>query len=163
MFPQEFLWSSVCKILIIILVFMFAQVFLKKEFSEENILFWQACESFSQIPEHDKKQVISYSTCIVSWYIQRLCNYPVEYNIKPFGTKFSFSVLFLSELALFLWVYVLSWIKVFLHYSQSFVTLWKCLIGITDCCLKFFSAMRYRVWYQNSKNRNSGIEIRCLI
>lgn len=33
------------------------QEFLKKEFSEENILFWQACEFFSQVPEHDKKQV----------------------------------------------------------------------------------------------------------
>uniref|UniRef100_A0A8C9TXA1 RGS domain-containing protein n=1 Tax=Scleropages formosus TaxID=113540 RepID=A0A8C9TXA1_SCLFO len=30
--------------------------FLKKEFSEENILFWQACESFSHVPENDKKQ-----------------------------------------------------------------------------------------------------------
>lgn len=44
---------------------MFPQEFLKKEFSEENILFWQACESFSQIPESDKKQVMYYST--VSW------------------------------------------------------------------------------------------------
>ncbi|KAJ8269768.1 hypothetical protein COCON_G00123750 [Conger conger] len=31
--------------------------FLKKEFSEENILFWQACEYFSHVPENDKKQV----------------------------------------------------------------------------------------------------------
>ncbi|KAG7222924.1 hypothetical protein INR49_015951, partial [Caranx melampygus] len=30
--------------------------FLKKEFSEENILFWQACEYFSHVPENDKKQ-----------------------------------------------------------------------------------------------------------
>lgn len=33
------------------------QEFLKKEFSEENILFWQACEFFSHVPENDKKQV----------------------------------------------------------------------------------------------------------
>lgn len=33
------------------------QEFLKKEFSEENILFWQACELFSHVPENDKKQV----------------------------------------------------------------------------------------------------------
>ncbi|RXN21428.1 regulator of G- signaling 12-like protein [Labeo rohita] len=33
--------------------------FLKKEFSEENILFWQACECFSQVPEHDKKQIFN--------------------------------------------------------------------------------------------------------
>uniref|UniRef100_UPI00398EBBEA regulator of G-protein signaling 12b isoform X2 n=1 Tax=Pristiophorus japonicus TaxID=55135 RepID=UPI00398EBBEA len=32
--------------------------FLKKEFSEENILFWQNCEYFSQIPQHDKKQLL---------------------------------------------------------------------------------------------------------
>ena len=33
------------------------QEFLKKEFSEENILFWQACEYFSHVPAADKKQV----------------------------------------------------------------------------------------------------------
>lgn len=33
------------------------QEFLKKEFSEENILFWQACEFFSHVPENDNKQV----------------------------------------------------------------------------------------------------------
>lgn len=33
------------------------QEFLKKEFSEENILFWQACECFSHVPATDKKQV----------------------------------------------------------------------------------------------------------
>lgn len=33
------------------------QEFLKKEFSEENILFWQACEFFSHVPESDRKQV----------------------------------------------------------------------------------------------------------
>lgn len=32
--------------------------FLKKEFSEENILFWQNCEYFSQIPQQDKKQLL---------------------------------------------------------------------------------------------------------
>lgn len=35
----------------------FSQEFLKKEFSEENILFWQACEYFSHVPATDKKQV----------------------------------------------------------------------------------------------------------
>lgn len=34
-----------------------SQEFLKKEFSEENILFWQACEYFSHVPATDKKQV----------------------------------------------------------------------------------------------------------
>lgn len=36
---------------------MSPQEFLKKEFSEENILFWQACEYFSHVPATDKKQV----------------------------------------------------------------------------------------------------------
>ncbi|KAM5340480.1 regulator of G-protein signaling 12 isoform 2-T2 [Glossophaga mutica] len=31
--------------------------FLRKEFSEENILFWQACECFSHVPAHDKKEL----------------------------------------------------------------------------------------------------------
>ncbi|XP_068926799.1 regulator of G-protein signaling 12 isoform X2 [Petaurus breviceps papuanus] len=31
--------------------------FLRKEFSEENILFWQACEYFSHVPAHDKKEL----------------------------------------------------------------------------------------------------------
>nr|XP_055052352.1 regulator of G-protein signaling 12 isoform X4 [Misgurnus anguillicaudatus] len=40
--------------------------FLKKEFSEENILFWEACESFSKIPDHDKKQQCELrSSCLV--------------------------------------------------------------------------------------------------
>lgn len=33
------------------------QDFLRKEFSEENILFWQACECFNHVPAHDKKEV----------------------------------------------------------------------------------------------------------
>lgn len=37
------------------------QEFLKKEFSEENILFWQACEFFSHVPENDKKQVADFA------------------------------------------------------------------------------------------------------
>lgn len=36
---------------------MSSQEFLKKEFSEENILFWQACEYFCHVPATDKKQV----------------------------------------------------------------------------------------------------------
>lgn len=35
----------------------FFQDFLRKEFSEENILFWQACEYFNHVPAHDKKEV----------------------------------------------------------------------------------------------------------
>ncbi|XP_062069183.1 LOW QUALITY PROTEIN: regulator of G-protein signaling 12 [Lepus europaeus] len=33
--------------------------FLRKEFSEENILFWQACECFSHVPAHDKRELSS--------------------------------------------------------------------------------------------------------
>jgi len=43
--------------LILFLSLFILQEFLKKEFSEENILFWQACEYFSHVPETDKKQV----------------------------------------------------------------------------------------------------------
>lgn len=43
--------------LIVFLFLFILQEFLKKEFSEENILFWQACEYFSHVPETDKKQV----------------------------------------------------------------------------------------------------------
>lgn len=50
------------------------QEFLKKEFSEENILFWQACEFFSHVPENDKKQVtdvLKYNTYSTSIYTGR--------------------------------------------------------------------------------------------
>lgn len=33
------------------------QDFLRKEFSEENILFWQACEGLTHVPAHDHKEV----------------------------------------------------------------------------------------------------------
>ncbi|XP_026544107.1 regulator of G-protein signaling 12 [Notechis scutatus] len=33
--------------------------FLRKEFSEENILFWQACDYFNHIPAHDKKEIFN--------------------------------------------------------------------------------------------------------
>lgn len=33
------------------------QEFLKKEFSAENVYFWQACERFQQIPASDTQQV----------------------------------------------------------------------------------------------------------
>lgn len=33
------------------------QDFLRKEFSEENILFWQACEGLTHVPAHDQKEV----------------------------------------------------------------------------------------------------------
>ncbi|XP_042198835.1 regulator of G-protein signaling 12b isoform X2 [Callorhinchus milii] len=36
----------------------FFSEFLKKEFSEENILFWQSCEYFGQIAQNDRKQLL---------------------------------------------------------------------------------------------------------
>uniref|UniRef100_A0A8D2L035 Regulator of G protein signaling 12 n=1 Tax=Varanus komodoensis TaxID=61221 RepID=A0A8D2L035_VARKO len=33
--------------------------FLRKEFSEENILFWQACEYFNHISSHDKQEIFN--------------------------------------------------------------------------------------------------------
>lgn len=48
------------------------QEFLKKEFSEENILFWQACEFFSHVPENDKKQVTT-SADLYTRKIKEMC------------------------------------------------------------------------------------------
>ncbi|KAF7248029.1 Regulator of G-protein signaling 12 [Varanus komodoensis] len=39
--------------------------FLRKEFSEENILFWQACEYFNHISSHDKQEASSRVLCPV--------------------------------------------------------------------------------------------------
>ncbi|XP_051504361.1 regulator of G-protein signaling 12-like isoform X2 [Myxocyprinus asiaticus] len=52
--------------------------FLKKEFSEENILFWQACESFSQVPEHDKKQLSQKAKEIYNCFLSSKATMPVN-------------------------------------------------------------------------------------
>ncbi|XP_057219068.1 regulator of G-protein signaling 12-like isoform X2 [Triplophysa rosa] len=52
--------------------------FLKKEFSEENILFWQACESFSKIPEHDKKQLSYKAKDIYNCFLSSKATMPVN-------------------------------------------------------------------------------------
>ena len=36
--------------------FLFTQEFLKKEFSQENIVFWRAVEQFKQINDGDKRK-----------------------------------------------------------------------------------------------------------
>ncbi|XP_067899346.1 regulator of G-protein signaling 14-like isoform X2 [Heterodontus francisci] len=43
--------------------------FLKKEFSAENILFWQACESFQQIPADDLDQLSKIAAEIYDTYL----------------------------------------------------------------------------------------------
>ncbi|XP_078087774.1 regulator of G-protein signaling 14-like isoform X2 [Mustelus asterias] len=43
--------------------------FLKKEFSAENILFWQACERFQQIPPDDLDQLSKNASEIYSTYL----------------------------------------------------------------------------------------------
>ncbi|XP_064870392.1 regulator of G-protein signaling 12-like, partial [Oncorhynchus nerka] len=43
--------------------------FLKKEFSEENIVFWQACEFFSHVPDNDKKQLSQRARQIYNSYL----------------------------------------------------------------------------------------------
>ncbi|XP_041049712.1 regulator of G-protein signaling 14-like [Carcharodon carcharias] len=43
--------------------------FLKKEFSAENILFWQACERFQQIPADDLDQLSKIASEIYSTYL----------------------------------------------------------------------------------------------
>ncbi|XP_062850150.1 regulator of G-protein signaling 12 isoform X2 [Trichomycterus rosablanca] len=52
--------------------------FLKKEFSEENILFWQACEFFSQVPEHDKKQLSQKASEIYNSFLSSKATTPVN-------------------------------------------------------------------------------------
>uniref|UniRef100_A0A8B9KCH4 Regulator of G protein signaling 12a n=1 Tax=Astyanax mexicanus TaxID=7994 RepID=A0A8B9KCH4_ASTMX len=52
--------------------------FLKKEFSEENILFWQACEIFSQVPENDKKQLSQKAREIYNSFLSSKATTPVN-------------------------------------------------------------------------------------
>ncbi|XP_067838543.1 regulator of G-protein signaling 12b isoform X2 [Heptranchias perlo] len=52
--------------------------FLKKEFSEENILFWQNCEYFSQILQHDKKQLLCRAREIYNNFLSNKAVTPVN-------------------------------------------------------------------------------------
>ncbi|MEQ2287414.1 hypothetical protein AMECASPLE_012257 [Ameca splendens] len=52
--------------------------FLKKEFSEENILFWQACEFFSHVPEHDNKQLSQRAREIYNSFLSSKATTPVN-------------------------------------------------------------------------------------
>uniref|UniRef100_A0A671RTU1 Regulator of G-protein signaling 12-like n=1 Tax=Sinocyclocheilus anshuiensis TaxID=1608454 RepID=A0A671RTU1_9TELE len=52
--------------------------FLKKEFSEENILFWQACEYFSHVPETDKKQLSQKAREIYNSFLSSKATTPVN-------------------------------------------------------------------------------------
>ncbi|XP_056431672.1 regulator of G-protein signaling 12-like isoform X1 [Gadus chalcogrammus] len=52
--------------------------FLKKEFSEENILFWQACEYFSHVPATDKKQLSQRAGEIYDSFLSSKATTPVN-------------------------------------------------------------------------------------
>ncbi|XP_058157304.1 regulator of G-protein signaling 12 isoform X2 [Dasypus novemcinctus] len=52
--------------------------FLRKEFSEENILFWQACEHFNHVPAHDKKELSCRAREIVSRFLGSKAATPVN-------------------------------------------------------------------------------------
>ncbi|XP_040886969.1 regulator of G-protein signaling 12 isoform X2 [Toxotes jaculatrix] len=52
--------------------------FLKKEFSEENILFWQACECFSHVPATDKKQLSQRAGEIYNSFLSSKATMPVN-------------------------------------------------------------------------------------
>ncbi|KAJ3585114.1 hypothetical protein NHX12_013836 [Muraenolepis orangiensis] len=52
--------------------------FLKKEFSEENILFWQACEYFSHVPAADKKQLSQRAGEIYDSFLSSKATTPVN-------------------------------------------------------------------------------------
>ncbi|XP_031440660.2 regulator of G-protein signaling 12 isoform X1 [Clupea harengus] len=52
--------------------------FLKKEFSEENLMFWQACEFFSQVPEADKNQLSQKAQEIYNSFLSSQASTPVN-------------------------------------------------------------------------------------
>ncbi|KAM6222004.1 regulator of G-protein signaling 12 [Rhynchocyon petersi] len=52
--------------------------FLRKEFSEENILFWQACEYFSHVPAHDKRELSFRAREIFSKFLCSKATTPVN-------------------------------------------------------------------------------------
>ncbi|XP_047435107.1 regulator of G-protein signaling 12b isoform X3 [Mugil cephalus] len=52
--------------------------FLKKEFSEENILFWQACEFFRHVPENDNKQLSQRAREIYNSFLSSKATTPVN-------------------------------------------------------------------------------------
>ncbi|XP_040344940.1 regulator of G-protein signaling 12 isoform X5 [Herpailurus yagouaroundi] len=52
--------------------------FLRKEFSEENILFWQACEYFNHVPAHDKKELSYRAREIFSKFLCSKATTPVN-------------------------------------------------------------------------------------
>ncbi|XP_018410486.1 PREDICTED: regulator of G-protein signaling 12 isoform X2 [Nanorana parkeri] len=52
--------------------------FLKKEFSEENILFWQACEYFSRVPAHDKNELSYRAREIFNKFLSSKATTPVN-------------------------------------------------------------------------------------
>ncbi|NP_001089606.1 regulator of G-protein signaling 12 S homeolog [Xenopus laevis] len=52
--------------------------FLKKEFSEENILFWQSCEYFSRIPVHDKNELSYRAREIFNKFLSNKATTPVN-------------------------------------------------------------------------------------
>ncbi|KAM4809575.1 regulator of G-protein signaling 12 [Rhinophrynus dorsalis] len=52
--------------------------FLKKEFSEENILFWQSCEYFSRVPTHDKNELSYRAREIFNKFLSSKATTPVN-------------------------------------------------------------------------------------
>ncbi|KAG8453438.1 hypothetical protein GDO86_000169 [Hymenochirus boettgeri] len=52
--------------------------FLKKEFSEENILFWQSCEYFSRVPVHDKNELSYRAREIFNKFLSSKATTPVN-------------------------------------------------------------------------------------
>lgn len=64
---------------------LYPQEFLKKEFSEENVLFWLACEDFKKM--QDKTQVFP-----------PLCNHSLD-NCFPFPYKVTTALPIDSEVA----------------------------------------------------------------
>ncbi|XP_037385037.2 regulator of G-protein signaling 12 isoform X2 [Talpa occidentalis] len=52
--------------------------FLRKEFSEENILFWQACERFRRAPAHDQRELAHRAREIFSRFLCSKATTPVN-------------------------------------------------------------------------------------
>ncbi|XP_014051409.2 regulator of G-protein signaling 14 isoform X2 [Salmo salar] len=61
---------------------LYFTAFLKSEVSAENILFWQACEKFRQIPVNQKEKLNQEARSIYSSYLSGSASHPINIDDK---------------------------------------------------------------------------------